>query len=62
MRKIFSCVLLVSLVLSQFQVLQIYAAEQSELASEKVEAIATIETVDSLIDSTVEKLDNKITD
>lgn len=48
------------ILLSQFQVLSVYAQEQAELQSERQEAITTLDAVDTLIDSTVDSLDAKI--
>ena len=60
MRKVLSSFLLSMILLSQFQVLSVYAQEQAELQSERQEAITTLDAVDTLIDSTVDSLDAKI--
>ena len=62
MKKIFSSLVLIFILISQMQMLQVYAQDVAELESQKNEGKQQLETVERIIDSTVEKLDEKIKD
>lgn len=59
MRRFFSLFLLVFLILSQFQIGQIYANSLAELESEKQKSIQVLDTVEKVIDDTIDKIDAK---
>ena len=59
MKKWSSLVLLSFLLFSQFQIGTLYANSVTELSTEKQKQIEVLETVEQVIDATIEKIDAK---
>jgi len=62
MKKLFSWCILLSLVLSQFQIWWVYANEVQNLKNEKESSITTLSAIDGIIEKWIEKIDKKIKD
>jgi peptidoglycan hydrolase CwlO-like protein len=62
MKNIFAGVLLSFILLSQMQIMQVYAQDQVQLENEKQKGEQVLDALEGVIDTAVEKLDDKITD
>ena len=60
MKKLFSLICLVFIIVSQFQVLQVYAESEAELSAEKQRWEQALDAVGQVIDGTVQKIETKL--